>query len=313
MASDDHANARWHNAKCALVSGLACGFGKQVLMLAHAPHKTAIDYADRLRVHDGATQCRGLAAEWLTATEEVVSSHWRSVRDHESKIRRSAELANLSVGEAVAELEEDELSEYFVETSSYLEALAGRQTIFVGRKGTGKTANMYAIVNRLGSDRRNYICVIKPVDYEVEGILRMLKQSISVSEKGYLVESLWKYLIYTEIAMDVFHDLQSRPEHYRPSAGEQQLLTFVTDHVDLIMPPFSVRLQSTIEKLCDLEGVDPGITNALVSAKSSMRACSVTFGMSWGRCSKGGSAWRSSWTISIRRGVRKKMCDICRT
>ena len=110
----------------------------------------------------------------------------------------------MRLGEHVAENERAGIeNKYFVETSAFNDALEGRNSVFVGRKGAGKTANLLALASKLGEDRRNVICVIKPVGYEVQGIVKLLKQFRDRDTKGYAIESLWKFLLITELAFAV--------------------------------------------------------------------------------------------------------------
>ena len=81
----------------------------------------------------------------------------------------------------------------------------------IGRKGSGKTAILYKLQNEFLSDKRNHVCLIKPIGYELDGIVSMLNQTLPISEKGYLFESFWKYLIYTELAKSVYEDLSRKP------------------------------------------------------------------------------------------------------
>jgi len=83
-------------------------------------------------------------------------------------------------------------------------------SIFVGRKGTGKSATFYKLQDELGSDPRNHICVIKPVAYELEGVMQMLTQTLASADRGYLVESLWKFLVSTELAKSLFIQLTAK-------------------------------------------------------------------------------------------------------
>src|SRR5262249_51340415 len=53
------------NAKHAIVAGLAHGLGKPLLMLAHEPYSSPLDYRDLLRKHRTAAQAETLLADWL--------------------------------------------------------------------------------------------------------------------------------------------------------------------------------------------------------------------------------------------------------
>lgn len=258
LLSNRHVGSAMHNAKCSLVCGLAHGLTKPILMLAHDPFECPIDYRQLLFGHSTADQCRKLITMWLATVEPAAALRWAHIGEYQRERASVDDLRRISVGEAMAENEENQLDDYFVETSAYLEALNGTETVFIGRKGTGKTANLYAVAKNLTQDKRNYVCIIKPVDYEVDGILRMLRQSIDRSERGYLVESLWKFLIYTELVSSVVSDLRTKPAYLGWTPEESDLISFAEKHKDLIMPVFSIRLQSAIESLCDLDAYKPG-------------------------------------------------------
>ena len=59
--------------------------------------------------------------------------------------------------------------------------------IFVGRKGVGKSANLLKLVSEIGKDKRNLVCVIKPVAYDLEGIVSLLGKYKERDVKGYAV------------------------------------------------------------------------------------------------------------------------------
>ncbi len=253
--STEQAGWRLHNAKNSFVSGLAHGFGKHLLMLAHEPYKSPIDYRDLLDTHKTAAQCETLASRWLDYVEHDVGQRISAAREYLQDVRAHTELQNISIGDPVAEHEADGLLDYFIPTASYSEALVSKHAIFVGRKGTGKTAIFYKLADEIGSDLRNHVCIIKPIAYELEGILRMLKQALPKSERGYLIESFWKFLIYTELSKSVFEAIKDKPVHYQRSEAEEELVRFVESNVSIITPDFSIRLESVVANLQDVSGL----------------------------------------------------------
>jgi len=54
-----------YNAKHALVAGLAHGLAKPLLMLAHEPYTSPLDYHDLLRTHRTAALAESIFADWL--------------------------------------------------------------------------------------------------------------------------------------------------------------------------------------------------------------------------------------------------------
>ncbi|MCH7811587.1 MAG: hypothetical protein IH958_03055, partial [Chloroflexi bacterium] len=186
LLSNDHRDSTRHNVKASFVAGLAHGFRKPLRILAHAPFEPPIDYQDLLRSHDTAEKCRSELGRWLSGLEADFPRR-RTRRVHELREpARKLDLRALTVGEPVAEHESYRLDEYFVETSNYYEALESQTAILVGRKGTGKTANLIALETKLNSDPGNHVSGIKPPGYEIDGLARVLQEGIAVSERGYL-------------------------------------------------------------------------------------------------------------------------------
>ena len=252
LLSSDHRGWELHNAKHALVSGLAHGLGKPLLMLAHEPYFSPVDYRDLLKVHATAASAEGFFDAWISP---IVSTYERRAVEHESYKAEAAaqgELRNIAVGDPIAEFESGQLTEYFVPTAAYSEALRSKHSIFVGRKGTGKTATLYKLAEELSVDTRNFVCVVKPVDYELQGLLDMLAQELPRSEKGYLIESFWKFLLFTELAKSICEQLEGKPTYYELTEAESELRAFVEGHTSVITPEFSVRLDTIVNRLRNL-------------------------------------------------------------
>lgn len=227
LLSNNHNGSLNHNVKCSLVAGLAHSFGKHLLMLAHTPFETPIDYEHLLESHDTARACGTLVHRWVEKLEPSLPKRRARRPLDGAETTLTLDLRRLSMGEPVAENERQRLDGYFVETSTYYRALEGPTTIVVGRRGTGKTAILYALAQALSGDKRNHVCIVKPVGYEVHGLVRVLRAILHRSERGYLVESLWKFLIYTELARSVFESLSSRPIHQAPSPGFSTISTII--------------------------------------------------------------------------------------
>ncbi len=256
--SPQHSGWGLHNAKNSFVSGLAYGFGKHLLMLAHEPYESPIDYRELLSTHETGAECKRIASAWLDTIECEFSKHTVDAKKYGEELRAHSELQSISIGDYISENEPQDLLDYFIKTASYEEALVSKRSILVGRKGSGKTAILYKLADDLRSDVRNHICLIKPVAYEIEGILRMLRQTLPESEKGYLVESFWKFLIYTELARSVYEEMQSKPLYYQWDDAESELLDFLEKNEPIITPEFSIRLESIVSKLQDLSELESG-------------------------------------------------------
>ena len=251
MLSNDHEGMLDHNTKCSIVAGLARGLRKSMLMVGHDPYESPIDFQALLQIHSTAEECATLVKDWTLSLGSEISPRQRAkVR---TKKGGSGDLRSLVIGEPVAENENRWLDEYFVETSAYLRAMSGPVTIVVARKGCGKSAQLYAMQAALSRDKRNFTCVIKPVGYEVSGLVRVLEGIVNKSERGYLIESLWKYLVYSELARNVHLSLKSRPSYVTPTASEIVFLRYFEERQTLLSRPFSERLDATIKSFVEID------------------------------------------------------------
>ena len=249
LLSIEYADWELHNAKHALVSGFALGMGKPLLMLAHAPYSSPLDYHDLLRIHSTAAAAESIFADWSVPLIQQYENRLARVAEYRTEEQARREIRDITIGEPVAEFESDSLPEYYVTTSTYSETLHAKYSIVVGRKGTGKTATLYALTDQLLSDPRNHVCTIKPVGYELEGLLTILRKELSRAEKGYLVESFWKFLLYTELAKSTYDQLLGKATYYVRTSAELALCEFVDQYRSLITPEFSIRLETTVGKL----------------------------------------------------------------
>jgi hypothetical protein len=214
------------------------------------------DFSDLLYVHETSDECVFKASKWLEALEGHISIESKKLKEQMRGVETKIALRNLYLGEDIAENEEYNLVDYFIETTSFKDALNVSQSmVYVGRKGSGKTANLYKIAHTLSSDRRNHVCLIKPVGYELEGVVRLLQVKLSKAEQGFMLESLWKFLIYTELAKSVYNEIEKNL-HRGNSKGEIEFARYVSEHEDLIVPDFAVRMEHAINRLCDIDTSD---------------------------------------------------------
>lgn len=243
------------NGKYALICGMAFGLGKKLLMLASFPHKPAFDYTDLMFIYSDTSKRDDHIREWLKAVKPIhtgLKNRFLKYERHQQKLQAQLTLQSIDLGDYEAEGEQTQLENYFIPTASYFEALRTKQfIIFSGRKGSGKTANFYRIAAHLRSLKTssNHVCVIKPVYYELEGVYQIYNMKLMPHGKDHLVETLWKYLIYSELALDLYKSLHSKAEH---SASEQELVQFVAK-TDFIKEDFSVRLDHAVRNIYEAQ------------------------------------------------------------
>jgi hypothetical protein len=183
-----------HNASYALISGLAAGFRRNTLMLTEQHDMLApMDYRDMTKYYTTPREAAQLTEQWLRPMREIEESSLDARSSYVRALRLATELKDFHVqlGDYVAENESGQLEDYFVETTTSAEVIGGTQSIFVGRKGTGKTASLLHAQSVSGRDPANLVCPIKPVGYEIEGLVRLFSKYKIQDQKGYVIESLW--------------------------------------------------------------------------------------------------------------------------
>jgi hypothetical protein len=237
-----------HNSKCALVSGLALGLGLEVMMVAEKPYPTPMDYRELLRKYTNRDSCKGVVEPFLERVHQEIAQLLLKKREEADKNRQRSKLQRINFGEFIAEHESENLYNYFVETSHYQNLIKSEHNIIIGRKGTGKTATLYFLEKELCEDVRNHICLIKPINFEVDGLIELFKNLNDEFEKGYITESIWKFLIYTEIARSLYIKIKEQPI-YAVSTEEERFIDFIEGKKNIILSDFSTRLEQELELL----------------------------------------------------------------
>lgn len=264
FAAPRRSNSLIHNARAALVAGIAYGLNKQLLMVAEEQYQSPFDYQDILRIHTSSKQLGQIFDTWFASLKPAVIPTSVSTRRG-----LQTALQQLNFYEYVAEQESDTLDEYFVPTSEYESVLSSRSVLFVGRKGVGKTANMLEAARTLGEDRRNLVCVIKPVDYELTGLLDVLRRYQGKESRNYLIENMWKLLIYTELAKTLIEGAEGRGAGIGPRGALADLRDYVDERIPNVREDFALRLEQIVEAL--LENAKPD-TRGIAASRDNIGA-----------------------------------------
>jgi hypothetical protein len=240
-------NSLIHNARCALLAGIAYGLGKQILMVAEEQYDSPFDYQDLLHTHTSSKQLGSIFDSWFNSLSTAVQATPVSPVAKRAELRTA--LQQLNFYEYVAEQESETLDDYFVLTQEFESVLKSRSVLFVGRKGVGKTANMLQAASALREDHRNLVCVIKPVDYELKGLLEILHRYQGKESRTYLVENMWKLLLYSELAKTLISRTESLPAGIGPTGPIAELRDFVDTNIPNVRDDFALRLEGIVESL----------------------------------------------------------------
>ena len=237
-----------HTAKCALVAGVSVACGRRLLMLGEDIEGGPIDYRDLLRSYKNAADAATITKQWLAPLSREL---WELEQIARADITSTPSQAvplfkKVHIGDYVAENELSDLAAYFVETAEFEDALAGTFKVFVGRKGTGKSAVTHMVADRIRENKRNLARVIAPKGYELTQILKLVSE-FDPSTRNRFVEGLWKYLISTEALIAIWDDFKDKPLDASWSVAEARIRDLVSARLDIISLSFASRIIQALQ------------------------------------------------------------------
>lgn len=166
MLSTNYDNSFIENAKNSFLAGIAYGLNKQVLIVAPAKFRSPLDYSDILIAYSSSEDCINRVKQWIKLNCCLYC-------DSENKILKetpdTSEVNILKIAlECTAENEKENLCNYFVPTNAYEKAKENKsKLLIIGRKGAGKTAIYYKLLEDLSEHNLNYNVNLKPDSLEL--------------------------------------------------------------------------------------------------------------------------------------------------
>ncbi len=187
-----------HNAHVALLTGFAIGLGKQVLVLHEQPLAPILDLGSVSRTFDSEARVQEVVSSWIDSQTRLFVQETRDLQQRAHSRHQADRLRRVYLGHLDA-LQDTELLDYFVPTKEFDDAIEGHRTIFIGRRGSGKSANFQAIRAEI-SERTNIIDVeISPDDFQLERITGFLDQEIDLRNPQLIFQSIWNHILTTEV------------------------------------------------------------------------------------------------------------------
>jgi len=247
-------NHQIHNAKCSLVGGLAMGFNKRYKFIASQPYPSAVDYQEHLLRFNNLDSCMRIVEPFLKDLRFHAFELISEKIDYTKYKRKDGILQKIKFGEMLAEHESNDIYEYYVNTANDDNLIKAEYNIIVGRKGSGKTAAFYYLNTKFAKDIRNQVVIIKPINFEIDGLIELIQGTSIEFGKSYIIESVWKFLIYTEIIKSIYHRVYEKPK-YSLKEEEEVIIDFVKENSEKILPDLSTRLNQLLNELKAVEGV----------------------------------------------------------
>ena len=190
-------NYQEHNANVAMLIGFAIGLGKEVVVLQEEPRASILNLGTVSKMFATESQAVRTVNRWLEGQTHAAMRQRSEARTRARQTESIAQLRRVYLGHPDA-LQDASLLDYFVATPEFEDAVQGRRTMYVGRRGTGKSANFKAISEEL-RDRFNTVPVeIAPTDYELQRIADYLEHNLEATPK-HLYGPTWNYVLMTEM------------------------------------------------------------------------------------------------------------------
>ena len=198
FVSTKHPDSEEKNSSVALLTGFSIGLGKQVLVLQEEPIASIIDLGTVSRPFQAENEAHEIVEDWIRKQAKNLDDK-EMVRRKKDTERKNVELIrSIYMGHPDA-LRDIDLHEYFVETKEFYDAIEGRRSIFVGRRGSGKSANFQEICSSV-SKKANHVNVkILPDDFQLQRITSFLRNNMQTPDSRLTFQSIWNYVLATEI------------------------------------------------------------------------------------------------------------------
>lgn len=260
FSSTSRANYAIQNSKCSLICGLAYGLGRKFLIIvedlgkhdSQTLYEVPIDYRDFLLRYNNQKSLDDYLTPFLSSVKDESLVFFKNLEflnrkrttDPSIVIRRT-DLQNIDFGQFVAENENDRSYLDIFDLSSLVDQKYG---IVIGRKGTGKTATLYSLADQLKQDSKNHVCLIQPVEIEIDGLLTVIENLSNSYQKTFFVQSTWKFIIYTEIVRSIYNKILTK--HLAAyTSSEQKFVEFVNTSSSIFLSPLSDRLFSQLREI----------------------------------------------------------------
>ena len=207
LLSTDFADAEVHNIRAAFTAGLAIAMKKATLILQPRDGPAPLDVRDLVKTYNNSDDISEFIAEFALELTERLQA------DDPLPLPKGNFLAELSIGDAVAENEFQTLGSYYLHTDQYKRASRGEVNMVVGRKGAGKTALFSQLRNEKRANVRNIVVDLKPEGYQLLRLKEDVLDYLADGARTHLITALFEYVFYLEICYKLLE--KDRDKHLR--------------------------------------------------------------------------------------------------
>ena len=217
--------------------------GKVTLALQPIDGPAPLDVRDLVKTFNTKEEIQNhIAAFALDVTERLQA-------DDPLPLPKGNFLAELSIGDAIAENEFQTLGGYYLRTDQFGRASRGEVNLVVGRKGAGKTALFSQLRNEKRANVRNIVVDLKPEGYQLIRLKEDVLDFLAEGARTHLITALFEYVFYLEICYKLLE--KDREKHLRDNRLYEpyRRLLKVYESGDAGEGDFSERLLSLSQQL----------------------------------------------------------------
>lgn len=242
--------AKVHNARAALIAGIAMASGKQVLLLQEGDVPQPIDYRDVVRPYKNAGFVEALLEPLIRrVVDQLQDTSSRSIRPPSRLLER------LDIGDVAAENEIRSLRSYFIPTAQFQDAKRGHARLVVGRKGSGKTAIFYSVRDAFARRNSHLVLDLKPEGYQFTTLRETVLSRLAPGVRQHTLVAFWNYVLLVEMAQKVLdHEFSYAQRDPIRRAAFERLQEVHSNLVPASSGDFSERLLRQVERLTERVG-----------------------------------------------------------
>lgn len=215
LAGSNREDSHLHNAAASLIAGYAMGCERRVLVLQETPADHMLDLQQVRKEYRDAKDAVGQLEAWLEGTLEYLEERAHEVREERRTRQASLQRWALDLGAVAAEYDRL-LTECFVENHAYNAALHGHRELFVGRRGSGKTANCLLVEQRLQDRPGVVVSRIEPDELQLRRMVEDVEHSLERNVDAAVFQTMWRFVLCTEMAAALLRHFDDQPHLYDP-------------------------------------------------------------------------------------------------
>lgn len=216
-----------HYLKCAFIAGLSIGSGRRTLILNSVHAQKPSDIILITNSYSSAKDARRFVSRFISQHQNslaIINSYVQMLH-----IDKDSTFANIDLGEYVAEFDLSFIESSFIDTPEYSELFKPGYKLFIGRKGTGKSA---AFQKFKMSEIPNSFVVSKLFNqYNLDDIYNLTIEFDTDNDKNKVVTTFWKFVLLYLISKELFQVvIEKGSKHGILDNYEQSFVNFCNKH-----------------------------------------------------------------------------------